>query len=541
MFLLTFYAIVIPWGFSYGLVTWAGWLIVTSWLFAPFWFNPLAFQWEKAVEDVGHFLDWMNRKEGDGDRSWKAWWREEISFLSELNLERRLIVAVVACRHAAVGYALLHYVHAGKTELLIGAAIILSAVLSMVVVQAKFSHRYQFNVRLLKGVIFFGLVTAMYYYYTLYSVTLPGLFNSMVVLIGLLYFLTTLTTVLLTLGVRHRFLVRYYKMVDFVCASFLLSIIALFSITVIPSIIQTRLMFHNAFSRGVMIDKLLRMQQESKDTTPNTAPSGSAPTAAGGSFQGDPTDPSRAQFDFASIGFIEKRTRSRLKLHEDGDDEKAEGGGGTRSRKGSDTRDRGHGNGGGNGYTAEKETGGKKGGREEGGGKTVPIHHQTAPGGASGRIPSYSSLSKLAEGDEENTPKSTFTGPPSSFSAGRGAPPMSISTATLSPLPLSSPSPPAPASAPASASPSSAPGGVHAPIPPTVAVPSSGSGGGMPIPKTMSVAEYQSGLGGGSEGGGGGGAGRGGGGGSSRGGRVKGMATALDEREKSTKKGESPR
>ena len=522
MFLLTFYAIVIPWGFSYGLVTWAGWLIVTSWLFAPFWFNPLAFQWEKMVEDVGHFLDWMNRKEGDGDRSWKAWWREEISFLTDLNLERRLVVSLVACRHAAVGYALLHYVHAGKTELAIGAAIILSAVLSLVIVQAKFSHRHQFRVRVLKGVIFFGLVASIYYYYRLYSVTLPVLFNSLVVLIGLMYFLTTLTTVLLTLGVRHRFLIRYYKMVDFCCASFLLSIIALFSITVIPSIIQTRLMFHNAFSRGVMIDKLLRMQQESKDTTPNTAPSGSAPTVAGGSFQGDPTDPSRAQFDFASIGFIEKRTRSRLKLHEDGDDEKVDSG--SRSRKGSDNaRDR-HGNGG-NGYTAEKETGKK--GREEGGGKTVPIHHQTAPGGSSGRIPSYSSLSKLAEGDEEVTPK-TYSSAPPSFSSGRAAP-MSISTATLSPLPMGSPS--APASAPASASPSSAPGGVNAPIPPTVMVPSPGGGGGagMPIPKTMSVAEYQSGLGGMEGGGGRGGT-------SSRGGRVKGMASQLDEREKATKK-----
>ena len=57
--------------------------------------------------------------------------------------------------------------------------------------------------------------------------------------------------------------------------------------------IQTRLMFHNAFSRGVMIDKLLKLQEESgKDTTPNTDPSGSVPKGAGYQAEGaDPTKP----------------------------------------------------------------------------------------------------------------------------------------------------------------------------------------------------------------------------------------------------------
>ena len=504
VFLLSFYSIVIPWGFSYGLVTWPAWLIVVSWLFAPFWFNPLAFQWEKMVEDVGHFLDWMNRKEGDGDRSWKAWWREEIAFLNDLNLERRLVVSVIACRHAVVGYALLHYVHASKTELSIGAAIIITAVLSLVIAQAKFGHKFQFSVRALKAIIFFAFVGLAWYYWHLYSVTSGVLFNSGVVLIGLMYFLSTITTVLLTMGVRHRFLVRYYKVVDFVIASVLLSIIALFSITVIPSIIQTRLMFHNAFSRGVMIDKLLRMQQESKDTTPNTAPSGSAPTATGASFRGDPNDPSRPQFDFASIGFIEKRSRSRLNLHQE--EEKAEGG--SRSRKGSaEHRDRPHNGGSNNGYTAEKE-GGKKG-REEGAGKTVPIQH--ALPGAGRRVPSYSSLSKLAEGDEDTTPThqvATTLPAPGFSAAGRGGP-MSISTGTLSPLVIS----------PSSTTPGSAP------IPPTVAPPAAG---GMPIPKTISVAEYQSGLG----------AGGSGGGGQPKSGRVKGMAQSIDERAVAEKKGD---
>ena len=473
VFLLTFYAVVIPWGFSYGLVTWAGWLIVVSWLLAPIWFNPLAFQWEKMVEDVGNFVDWMNRKEGDGDRSWKAWWKDEIFYLNDLNLERRIIVSIIGCRHAVVGYALLHYVHAAKMQLLVGSVVILCGLAVLAVAHAKFGHRHQYNVRALKAFIFFSVLVSLYYYYSLYHFTLPSLFHSGIVLIGLGYFLATFTTVLLTMGVRHRYLIRYYKLVDYITASFLLSVIAVFSVTVVPSIIQTRLMFHNAFSRGVMIDKLLKLQEESgKDTTPNTDPSGSVPKAG---YQADGADPTKPQFDFASIGFIERRTKSRLRLHAD-EDEKERGG----SRRGGKDESR-HSN---NGYTAEKEQ--AKKGREESttGGKILST---SGLGGQSGRIPSYSSLSKLAEADdEEATPKTAPTQPSvqtsSGFSRG-GAAPMSIhtTTGTLSPLPVGSPSP-------QSGQPLHSPLGANAPIPPTVATPPAG----MAIPKTVSAQEYQS-------------------------------------------------
>jgi len=496
VFLLTFYAIVIPWGFSYGLVTWAGWLIVVSWLLAPIWFNPLAFQWEKMVEDVGNFVDWMNRKEGDGDRSWKAWWKDEIFYLNDLNLERRIIVSIIGCRHAVVGYALLHYVHAAKMQLLVGSVIILLGLAALAVAQAKFGHRHQYNVRALKALIFFSVLSGLYYYYSVYHFTIPSLYHSGIVLIGLAYFLSTFTTVLLTMGVRHRYLIRYYKLVDYITASFLLSVIAIFSMTVVPSIIQTRLMFHNAFSRGVMIDKLLKLQEEgSKDTTPNTDPSGSVPKAG---YQAEGADPTKPQFDFASIGFIERRTKSRLRLHGDEDEKERSGG---RHRGGKDESR--HSN---NGYTAEKEQ--AKKGREESstGGK---ILNSGGLGGQSGRIPSYSSLSKLAEADdEEATPKTQPTQPSiqtsSAYGRGGGAP-MSIhtTTGTLSPLPVGSPSP-------QSGQPMHSPLAVNAPIPPTVATPPAG----MQIPKTVSAVEYQGGKGGKSAG------------------RlsVKGMAAAIDER-----------
>lgn len=36
--------------------TWSIWLVVLSWLFAPFWFNPLAFDRAKLKNDLSHVM-----------------------------------------------------------------------------------------------------------------------------------------------------------------------------------------------------------------------------------------------------------------------------------------------------------------------------------------------------------------------------------------------------------------------------------------------------------------------------------------------------
>ena len=50
----------------YIAITWAGWLVGLSWLFAPFWFNPMAFKWEKATKDASDYFAWLRRQEGSG-------------------------------------------------------------------------------------------------------------------------------------------------------------------------------------------------------------------------------------------------------------------------------------------------------------------------------------------------------------------------------------------------------------------------------------------------------------------------------------------
>ncbi|VAH99526.1 unnamed protein product [Triticum turgidum subsp. durum] len=58
----------------------ASWFMVISWLFAPYIFNPSGFEWQKTVEDFDDWTNWLFYKGGvgvKGENSWESWWDEE--------------------------------------------------------------------------------------------------------------------------------------------------------------------------------------------------------------------------------------------------------------------------------------------------------------------------------------------------------------------------------------------------------------------------------------------------------------------------------
>jgi hypothetical protein len=155
------------------------WLIAIGWVFAPFWFNPNAFEWDRVVEvrcsppvcrlhpltpllsvsafacvcvqDVGEFRAWMQRKEGDGDKSWRAWWRDELSYLPEVDPINRLLLCALSGRHALVGVALLWYNQSGWVEIGVVAGVMCGAWLFYACLSHPLAIYYQFHVRAVQG------------------------------------------------------------------------------------------------------------------------------------------------------------------------------------------------------------------------------------------------------------------------------------------------------------------------------------------------------------------------------------------------------
>ncbi|KAG2272664.1 hypothetical protein Bca52824_067219 [Brassica carinata] len=86
---------------SYILLTVSSWFLAVSWLFAPYLFNPAGFEWQKVVEDFKEWTNWLFYRGGigvKGAESWEAWWEEEIvrtPFPCKYFLFVRLIVVLL--------------------------------------------------------------------------------------------------------------------------------------------------------------------------------------------------------------------------------------------------------------------------------------------------------------------------------------------------------------------------------------------------------------------------------------------------------------
>uniref|UniRef100_A0A7S0NMX1 1,3-beta-glucan synthase n=1 Tax=Calcidiscus leptoporus TaxID=127549 RepID=A0A7S0NMX1_9EUKA len=90
-----------PHGISaYWRTTWSLWAVMFSWLFAPFWFNPIAFDHKKLMGDYKSWSEWMERKDTTALSSWESWWLEEHSFLNTSSWAKKLLILLPAPRYA---------------------------------------------------------------------------------------------------------------------------------------------------------------------------------------------------------------------------------------------------------------------------------------------------------------------------------------------------------------------------------------------------------------------------------------------------------
>ncbi len=86
---------------------WSLWAVMVSWLFAPFWFNPLAFDGAKTGEDLKGWLLWMRRKDANPLASWEAWYNEEHEYLNTGSWLKRLHILSPGVRYALTFLGLL--------------------------------------------------------------------------------------------------------------------------------------------------------------------------------------------------------------------------------------------------------------------------------------------------------------------------------------------------------------------------------------------------------------------------------------------------
>ncbi|KAJ7297961.1 hypothetical protein O6H91_Y025200 [Diphasiastrum complanatum] len=255
----------------YLLVTYSMWILAGTWLFAPFLFNPSGFEWQKTVEDWDDWNKWINSKGRIGvpaNQSWEAWWEEEQQHLRYTGFQGRLWEIILSSRFFLYQYGLvyhLHIAHHHKNISIYGFSwVFILAVLTIVKIisvgrQTLKSH-FQVMFRMLEGLLFICSITALVILFVYAHLTVGDLFASILVFMptgwGILQIAQAARPIVEKIGGWDpaRSLARAY---EYTMGLVLLTPIAVLAWFPFVSEFQTRLLFNQAFSRGLQISRIL--------------------------------------------------------------------------------------------------------------------------------------------------------------------------------------------------------------------------------------------------------------------------------------------
>lgn len=97
---------------AYVLITVSIWILVGTWLFAPFLFNPSGFEWQKVLDDWTDWIKWMNNRGGIGvapEKSWESWWENEQEHLSHSGTRGIIFEILLSMRFFIYQYGLIYH------------------------------------------------------------------------------------------------------------------------------------------------------------------------------------------------------------------------------------------------------------------------------------------------------------------------------------------------------------------------------------------------------------------------------------------------
>ncbi|XP_022947858.1 callose synthase 5 [Cucurbita moschata] len=263
---------------AYLLVTSSMWFLVISWLFAPFLFNPSGFEWQKIVDDWDDWSKWINSRGGIGvpaNKSWESWWDEEQEHLQHTGFVGRFWEIVLSIRFFLYQYGIVYHLHvAGNNKsitvyalswLVIVAVMVILKIVSMG--RKKFSADFQLMFRLLKLFLFIGSVVVVTMLFTLLHLTVGDIFASILAFMptgwAILQITQACRPAMKAVGMwgSVKALARGY---EYLMGIVIFAPVAMLAWFPFVSEFQTRLLFNQAFSRGLQIQRILSGGKKNK-------------------------------------------------------------------------------------------------------------------------------------------------------------------------------------------------------------------------------------------------------------------------------------
>ncbi|XP_049412807.1 callose synthase 7-like isoform X1 [Solanum stenotomum] len=255
----------------YLFVTISMWFLVGSWLFAPFVFNPSGFDWQKTVDDWTDWKRWMGNRGGIGispDKSWESWWNGEQEHLKHTNIRGRVIEIILAFRFFIFQYGIVYHLdiaHGSRNLLVYGLSwfVMLTALLVLKMVsmgRRRFGTDFQLMFRILKALLFLGFVSVMTVLFVVCGLTLSDLFAAILAFVptgwGILLIGQACRPCFKGLGIWDS-VMELARAYECIMGLFIFAPVVVLSWFPFVSEFQTRLLFNQAFSRGLQISMIL--------------------------------------------------------------------------------------------------------------------------------------------------------------------------------------------------------------------------------------------------------------------------------------------
>lgn len=257
---------------TYILVNISSWFLALTWVMGPFVFNPSGFDWLKTVEDFGDFMQWIWFK-GDVfvkvEQSWEIWWEEEQAHLRTTGLWGKLLEIVLDLRFFIFQYGIVYHlgITGNNTSIFVYLAswsyMLFAALLHFILSNAneKLAANNHGLYRAIQALAI-AIITALVV--VLWVVTN---FTFVDIIASFLAFLPTGWGIIqICLVLRRPFLensplwstiVAVARLYDLAMGIIVMAPVAVLSWLPGFQAMQTRILYNEAFSRGLQISRLL--------------------------------------------------------------------------------------------------------------------------------------------------------------------------------------------------------------------------------------------------------------------------------------------
>nr|KYP53393.1 Callose synthase 12 [Cajanus cajan] len=265
--------------FVYIAMTISSWFLVASWIMAPFVFNPSGFDWLKTVYDFDDFMNWIwyrQRVFAKAEQSWEKWWYEEQDHLMVTGFWGKLVEIILDLRFFIFQYGIVYQlgIAAGSTSISVYLLswIYMCVVFAIYVVVAYAQSAYE-----AKHHIYYRLVQSMILVLVIFVIVALMKFTNfkfMDIFTSLLAFIPTGWGMILIAQVFRPFLqctiiwncvVSLARLYDVLFGVIVMAPVALLSWLPGFQPMQTRILFNEAFSRGLRIFQIVTGKKSSSN------------------------------------------------------------------------------------------------------------------------------------------------------------------------------------------------------------------------------------------------------------------------------------